>query len=322
MIQDWKNGVPGNKIAVSALECRMTVMKSSSMTKKISSPRAVHTANLWSLAGHPAGKTEWSLERKMKAVKDAGFDAITTNLTPDHRRLAEKLGLRVVGFFSSADASEFEGLFQRQKDGGATSVNVQLGDHDTPTTEALRLARRLIKIGRDMGLSPSVEVHRDTCTETPEKTYALADRYRKATGELLQITWDFSHIAVVKHLPPPFHDRLLERPDLVQRAEQFHLRPFNGHHCQVPVTTNRGKDLTRELEDWLPFVEKTLEMWLASKANANREVFLIPEMGPVRGGYNLSSLPPSWPDAIRLREELDRIWKKVLRRAGSVNRRP
>lgn len=252
----------------------------------------------------------------MKAVKDAGFDAITTNLTADHQRLAEKLGLRVVGFFSAADPEEFDGLFRRQRDAGAELVNVQLGDHDTLTPEALRLARRLIKAGRQMGLKASVEVHRDTCTETPEKTYALADRYQRATGELLPMTWDFSHIAVVKHLRPPFHDRLLERPDLVQNAQQFHLRPFNGHHCQVPVT-DRGKKLTRELEDWLPFVEKTLEMWLAAKTNANREIYLVPEMGPVRGGYNLTTLPPSWTDAVRLREELDKVWKRVLRRHRS-----
>ena len=33
-----------------------------------------HIANLWSLVRHPSPKTEWSLERKIKAVADAGFD--------------------------------------------------------------------------------------------------------------------------------------------------------------------------------------------------------------------------------------------------------
>ena len=38
--------------------------------------KIVHIANLWSLNGHPSPKREWSLERKIKAVAEAGFDGI------------------------------------------------------------------------------------------------------------------------------------------------------------------------------------------------------------------------------------------------------
>ena len=62
-----------------------------------------HICNLWSLVGHPNPKKEWSLERKLKAVADAGFDGITTALTPEHRRLAEKFGLKdLLGFVSTS----------------------------------------------------------------------------------------------------------------------------------------------------------------------------------------------------------------------------
>jgi hypothetical protein len=62
----------------------------------------------------------------------------------------------------------------------------------------------------------------------------------------------FSHMAVVKHLTPESYvERLLVRPDLIQRSRQFHFRPFNGHHCQLPVTRADGS-LTREISDWLP----------------------------------------------------------------------
>src|SRR6202012_1496148 len=98
--------------------------------------------------------------------------------------------------------------------------------------------------------------------ETPEKFYALADAYERATGELLPTSWDFSHFAVVKHLVPEnFVERLLVRKDLVQRAQQFHFRPFNGHHVQVPITDGKG-NLTQEVRDWLPFAEALLNIWL------------------------------------------------------------
>lgn len=271
------------------------------------------------MVGYPPGKTEWSLERKMKAIKDAGFDGVTTRLTPEHRKWADKLGLTLLGFFAASDAKDFSQFLRETREAGAVHANVQLADHDTTTREALRLTRNLIKTGRALGVEASVEVHRNTCTETPEKTYALADAYEKATGELLPMTWDASHIAVVKHLRPPFTDRLLVRPDLVQRAQQFHLRPFNGHHAQVPVTNGRGKR-TQELEDWLPFVEALFETWLQKNGKTSREIFVVPEMGPLLGGYNLSTLPNSWKEAIILREILDQTWKKVIRRTARATK--
>jgi hypothetical protein len=165
--------------------------------------------------------------------------------------------------------------------------------------------------GKKLGVEPAIEMHRDTCTETPEKTYALAEAYQKATGELLPISWDFSHAAVVKHLTPAnFAQRLILRPDLVQRAQQFHFRPFNGHHAQVPVTDGKG-GLTQEVKDWLPFAEAVFRCWLDGNRDSGREIFVCPEMGPVVGGYGLSTFPNSWEDAKVLRVEIDRLWRKV-----------
>jgi hypothetical protein len=271
--------------------------------------KLLHVASLWSLTDYPANE-DWPLERKLDAVKAAGFDGFTANLGPEHAREAEKRGLIVVGYFSSSDEKEFADLLKSQKDAGARHVNVQLGDHDTATNDGIRLSIRLLEeADRIQELEPSIEVHRDTCTETPEKTYALADGYFNETGRILRMTWDFSHIAVVKHLAPGnYIERLLIRPDLVQRSVQFHFRPFNGHHCQVPVTRNDGS-LTPEVKDWLPFARATIQTWLDGNGGNRRAMMVVPEMGPVRGGYNFEQLPNSWEDAIRLRSLLEDIWR-------------
>jgi hypothetical protein len=134
-----------------------------------------------------------------------------------------------------------------------------------------------------LGMEAAIEVHRATCTETPEKSYALADAYQKVTGELLPMTWDFSHLAVIKHIWPAkkYAARLIERPDLVRHAQQFHFRPFNGHHCQIPVTDGRG-NLAPEFRDWLPFAEALLKTWLKGNRGKAREIFICPELGPIR----------------------------------------
>jgi sugar phosphate isomerase/epimerase len=269
-----------------------------------------HIANLWTLWDHPTAASDWSLERKLAAVKAAGFDGIATASDPRHRRLAAKHGLCVVGYLSSAEPRRFRALIARNVDGGAVHINVQLGNHDTPVPDAIRMAVRLLEEAERAGAKCSVEVHRDTCTETPEKFYALAEGVRKATGQLLPVTWDFSHFAVVKHLAPPYSARLLVAPKLIQHAQQFHFRPFNGHHCQVPVTDGRGR-LSHEFRQWRPFLRDTLRVWLAG-AQSGREILVVPEMGPVRGGYNLKQLPSSWEDAKLLRSVIAREWKRAL----------
>lgn len=275
-------------------------------------PKIRHIVNLWSLVDYPTAKRPLSLERQIVAIKEAGFDGFTTRSTEQHRKLAEKHDLIIVGYFSSSKISDFPDLLRGQRDAGAHYINIQLGEHDTLTPAAVKMAVALFKAADKLGVEPSFETHRDTCTETPEKLYALAEEYKKATGRLLPFTWDFSHLAVVKHLHAGnYSERLLTHPDLIQRADQFHCRPFNGHHAQVPVTDGKGR-LTPEVKDYLVFIEDLFRLWLKGKQDG-REVFVVPEMGPVPGGYNLSTLPNSWEEAIRLRGLLDKVWKKALK---------
>jgi hypothetical protein len=269
-------------------------------------------ANLWSLVNHPTPTREWSLKKKVRAVAAGGFDGFSTVLTPLHRALADQHQLpHVVGFISTSTPEDFVRLIREQKEGGAVQINVQLDDHDTPPAVAvknwIRMEAAAAKIG---GVVLSLEVHRDTCTETPEKTYEIAERYHRITGERLKFTFDFSHLACVKHLAPAdYASRLLTHPNLIQHSEQCHFRPFNGHHCQVPVTF-RG-ELTPEVKNYLPFARELMRIWKDGKGNASRTLFACPEMGPYPSGYNVTGFPPAWPDAVVLRRELAKEWRKA-----------
>ena len=280
-------------------------------------PKIAHICNLWSLVGHPLPKKEWSLERKIAAVAEAGFDGITTALTPEHARLAQKHGLKhLLGFISnnSGKAAEYAKAIQAQKDAGAVQINVQLDDEDTKpevaTRNWIKMMKEADKIG---GVVMSLEVHRDTCTETPEKTYEIARLYKKATGQMIKINFDFSHFAVVKHIHPGnYSSYLLKFPKLVQNSEQSHCRPFNGHHCQVPVTHN-GK-LTDEVKSYLAFTDDLFRCWKSAKQNADRTLYVCPELGPYHtggAGYNITGLSPAWPDAAVLRKELAKSWNRA-----------
>lgn len=261
--------------------------------------------------GHPNRANEWSLDQKLTAIKEAGFDGVCWAGSPELQDGCRRHGLIFVGGMASGSAAEFPRLLQEQKDCGAVHVNVQLATDETSPADALGLALALNREGKRLGVVPGIETHRGTCTETPEKHYALCDAYQAVAGELLPLSIDLSHFAVVKHLlPENFARRLLVRPDLIQRAQQFHFRPFNGHHAQVPITDGRG-DLTPEVKDWLPFAGALLKCWLDGNRNNGREIFICPELGPVEGGYALSTFPNSWEDAKILRQEIARLWEKV-----------
>lgn len=275
-------------------------------------PTLRHIANLWTLMDYPSPCHEWSLDQKLAAMKEAGFDGVCWGPSAELCEGAQRHDLIFVGGMASGRAADFPRLLAELKTWGAHHVNVQLGGDEVLTPEALALTLELMGEAERLGLEPAIESHRGTCTETPEKMYALADAYEQQTGKLLPISWDFSHFAVVKHLMADnFEQRLLVRPDLIQHAQQFHFRPFNGHHVQVPITTAQG-ELTQEVRDWLPFAESVLRCWLEENKNSGREIFVCPELGPKTGGYALSTFPDSWEDAKVLRKEIDQLWTRVI----------
>ena len=160
--------------------------------------------------------------------------------------------------------------------------------------------------GADMHL----EMHRDTCTETPEKTYAIAEGFKKAKGYYPRINFDFSHPGSLKHLDDGnYIDRLFENVPLFQQSTLWHMRPFNGHHCQVPVTDGKG-NFTPEYEEMRPFIRQGLDHWLSGPRPTN-ELWVVPEMGP-KFGYGLSCCPDSWQDAIVLGNDIRKIWKEAV----------
>ncbi|MEI6106520.1 MAG: xylose isomerase [Verrucomicrobiota bacterium] len=281
--------------------------------KKIPTPRLVQCATPWTLMSFPSAKREWSLDRKMQAIKAAGFDGIAAVINPEIQAIAARHGLAMMGGFDGSNVARARQQMIAQRELGVHYMNVQLLDHDTPPAVAAKLAVKLVRMSEELGVGVHLETHRDTATETPEKFTEIARRFQRATGRPMPVTWDHSHFAVSKHiLPADYSSRLLAWPKLIQHSHVFHLRPFNSQHCQVPVTNGRGR-LTPEFNDYLAFVEDLFTLWLQGP-KPRGELWTSPELGMTHG-YHVSTNPPPWPDAIRAREEYVQAWQRALRRA-------
>ncbi|MFT5370296.1 MAG: sugar phosphate isomerase/epimerase [Candidatus Latescibacterota bacterium] len=280
------------------------------MNKKVEKPKLRHMATLGSLGGYGNKNGEWSVEQKLQVIKKAGFDGFVGRVPLVTREHVETSGLLFAATVDIQVISEIRGKLKAVREVGARCVNVQMLNHDTTTKRAVEVARRVIATADDLGMDVAIEVHRDTCTETPEKAYALAEGFEKAEKKPLKMTWDFSHPAVVKHLSPPYWDRLAERTDLIQYAQQFHFRPFNGHHAQIPALGRSGQ-LTPEFLDWLDFAERVMACWLET-AKPGQEMFSCPEQ--IGGGYFLSVFGDRWKDVLAVRDGLERVWRKQVRK--------
>ena len=282
------------------------------MKTKSPTPRLVMCATTWSMIGYPTPQREWSVAKKLRAIKAAGFDGVCAYITPEIARAAAALGLEVMSGFDAKSAADALPRLRAQRDLGVRFINIQLLNHDTPPAQAARAAAQVIHAARKLGIAAHIETHRDTSTETPEKFDEIARLYRKATGELLPVTWDHSHFAVSKHMmPADYSARLLVWPELIQASQMFHLRPFNSQHCQVPVTNGRGA-VTPEFRDYLAFTEDLFACWLAGPRPGG-ELWVCPEMG-MSHGYHVSTDPHPWPDVMRERTELLGAWARALRR--------
>jgi hypothetical protein len=261
--------------------------------------------------GQPAPDREWTMEERFKQAKKAGFDAIGGHPTVEVVPLCQKYGMDYICYVDG-NMKTYQQKLEAAKTTNPIRINVQLCDHDTLPSESVKVWQKMEALAKKMGLEIDLEVHRDTCTETPEKVYEIAERYQKATGKKIRFCWDFSHLAVVKHLYPPYADRLLVRPDLVQEARQFHFRPFNGHHCQIPATDGKGHE-TPEIKPYLKFLDDLFACWLKG-ARGGEVIYACPEFGPVVSGYGVSTFPNVWKDAIFLRGKTEALWKANLRK--------
>ena len=185
-------------------------------------PQLKQFAGFWTLTGQPPGGTEWTVEEKVRRARQAGFDAMGGRAIVALADAAHRAGLDYICYIDANDRTWRD----RLEAAAATRpvrVNVQLWDHDTPPRVAARTWIKMQPLAAKLGLAIDLEVHRDTATETPEKTWAIAAFCQKATGRKCRFCFDFSHFAVVKHLAAPYADRLLDHPGLVRLSRQMHL---------------------------------------------------------------------------------------------------
>ena len=275
-------------------------------------PTMVMSLNLWSFTR--CGELILDLDIIADRMKKSAIGAV--NWGPFNDVLAQWLldnDIKFAGGLVYRGQRDIEDSVRCLLQMGDGPINCQLGYHDSSTEEAVQWSIELMELSEKLGANIHVEAHRDTATETPEKLDAIIDGYFAQKGRRLKVNFDYSHPAIVKHLlPEQFSERLITRPDYLQDSDLLHLRPFNGHHCQVPITDGHG-NLSREFENYLPFARDVIKNWLSGPNITNRELWIVPELGPYdRLGYGLSCFPDITQDVFVLAEAIQKVWDQCI----------
>lgn len=264
-------------------------------------------ATLWSLRQYPTKAREWSWGKKFATIQAAGFDGV---FSPPIEAIRERGELRYLAVTSLSEPTKVEPALRSAKELGALAIDIQLGDYDSTVAEMVRLALRIRDVARDLSLPFAIETHRDTFTETPEATLSLVREYRRKAHEPLPLCLDHSHFAVVRHLArDAFWERLREPTELLEAATQFHLRPFNGHHCQIPVLDRRGRR-TPEYRDWQNYANELLAY--LRRQPSSEPVLAVPELGHAAPAYGLSCFGDTWRDVETVARDLRQQWNTSL----------
>ena len=269
--------------------------------------------NGWSLLDEADPATEAGLRTHLSSVKEAGFHGYSwVANTPKLKELLQEYELRFGGAFDAGKIDQFAPAISEIMAIDNGPINCQLADDDTPVEEAIELTLALMAEAKRQNAPVHLEVHRDTCTETPEKTLAIIEGYRAVTGEDPLMNFDFSHPAVIKHLlAENYIERLLtsEIIPIFQNSTLWHIRPFNGQHCQIPITDGQG-NFSPEYLACRPFIKEAIRLWLQGPRPTN-ELWIVPEVGTTVE-YKLSCFPNIWNDTVTLGKDLQKMWEEEV----------
>ena len=119
-------------------------MAKKAAVNKVPKPVLHQCATLGSLMGYGGKNGEWSIDEKIKKIRDAGFTGFvgrTAFVSPEQ---VDQSGLLFACTTDLGGVGEIKPKLRAIKAAGACVVNVQMLNHDTPTKRALEVARRLM----------------------------------------------------------------------------------------------------------------------------------------------------------------------------------
>jgi len=277
------------------------------------SQRLLVYQSLWAMERRRPDGFEWSLDEKLRMIRDAEFDGVGV-------RFVEREQVReITGFLQAHGMSWQAQCYPRTVDDlapvldmvrefGADHINLQPDVRPYDIEDCLPLIEGWTRLAADAGIPLNIETHRNRLTTDLLFTLHLLDRFPG-----LRLTADLSHYVVGREFGWPIS---AENHDLIHRilgnAWAIHGRVASREQIQLQLGFPRHREWVELFMSWW---EYGMRSWRARAAPDGCLTFLC-ELGPpeyaITGadGYELSD---RWEEALSLQRLVRDLWSRIQR---------
>ena len=250
--------------------------------------------------------TEWTLEEKLRRVKEAGFEGVECWLSDEDEQekkdLLKKYGLRLTLGHHPHKLEDVGATVQRAKRLGADFIFAQPLNPFVPVREAATFLREARNIAHSEGIAFWVETHRNNIPESLNQALELIEHLPE-----IRFTGDFSHFVVVSEFYGLEYERAIERMmPVLSRTSHLHGRISNGEQVQVDVGDGHGPTAQFFVQIW----SAVMREW--RKGAGPGDVFpFASELGPPRYAITTpdgKEFSDRWEQSLVMKKLAEQAW--------------
>jgi hypothetical protein len=257
------------------------------------------------------GRAETSLEAKLDAIADAGFDGVTEHF---HERAAvERLvpllrerGLDVEGQVFPTSVEELAPALELAREFGVHHLTVQADVRPRAYADSLRLLEGWMRLADEAGVPVYFETHRGRLTND---LLQMLDLLRDLPA--LRLTADLSHYVVAREFPFPVPAEMQAQVgELLRRAWAIHGRVASPGQVQVEISFAQHRPL---LEQFVAWWQALMRDW-RGRAGPDDSLAFTCELGPrpyAISGPDGEDLSDRWQEALQLKDIARQAWARA-----------
>jgi hypothetical protein len=267
--------------------------------------------SLWAMERRRPDRQEWSLDEKLRMIRDAGYDGVGMGFL-DEAFVADVTGfLRDNGMTWQAQCypksiDDLRPVLDLVRKYGADHLNLQPDVRPTRLVDCIAYLEGWRRLAREAGVPTYVETHRDRMTTDLFFTLDLLDCFPD-----LRLTADVSHFVVGREfawpIPPEAHAQIHR---ILDNTWAIHGRVASREQVQIQLSFPH---LRHWVDLFMGWWEYAIRSW-RKRAPKDAVLTFLCELGPpeyaITGadGYELSD---RWEEALWLKDAIRALWARI-----------
>ena len=268
--------------------------------------------SMWAMERRAPDGKEWTLEAKLKMIRDAGFDGAGVRFfdfeqAKAHVDILKDYGLTWQAQCYPQSVDDLKPILDNVARLGAEHLNLQPDVRPYRIEECIPYIEGWRQLAAGAGVRMHIETHRDRMTTDLFFTLHLLDCFPD-----LKLTGDISHYLVGREFAgPPISDenhRLMHR--ILDNCWGFHGRVASREQVQVPISFPHHKPWVDLFMGWWDYGFRS---W-RRRAPKDATLTFLCEMGPRPYAIvdrNDEDLSDRWQEALMMKDMIRTLWARI-----------